>query len=240
VKRAAGKGGASKGGRSKRTLPEVTLKAAITLDGRIATQSGDSRWITSEASRRLAHRMRAQSDAVLVGVGTVLADNPELTVRHVRGKNPLRVVLDSRLRTPFASCVASTTNARTLIAHGPRAPLARKRALAAAGVELCELALHKDGGLDLVALLATLQARGVHKLLVEGGGRVHGALLAAGLVHNVALFIAPRLLADSFAKPLAEGPAKARIADAHALQGVRYRKLGPDLLVTGKLVAGKP
>jgi diaminohydroxyphosphoribosylaminopyrimidine deaminase/5-amino-6-(5-phosphoribosylamino)uracil reductase len=217
------------------SLPEVTLKAAITLDGRIATQSGDSKWITSEASRRAAHRLRAQSDAVLVGVGTVLADDPELTVRHVRGKNPLRVVLDSRLRTPIASCVARPGSARTLIVHGARAAQVRRRALASANVELVEVAQGKGGGLDLLAVLAALQARGVRKLLVEGGGRVHGALLQAGLVHRVALFIAPRLLADSFGKPLAEGPAKARIADALTLKDVRYKKLGPDMLVTGKL-----
>ncbi len=221
--------------RAKR--PDVTLKAAITLDGRIATANGDSKWITSEASRKLAHRMRAQVDAVMVGVGTVLADDPELTVRHARGKNPLRVVLDTRLRTPASSRIAGASpHARTLFVHGPKAPRAQRTRLTERGAELLEVALDAQRKhLDLKAALEALFARGVRTLLVEGGSELHGALLAQKLVDRVAVFVAPRLLVDSSAKPLAAGPAKNSIAEALALSNVRYRKVGQDFLVLGTL-----
>jgi diaminohydroxyphosphoribosylaminopyrimidine deaminase/5-amino-6-(5-phosphoribosylamino)uracil reductase len=222
----------------------VTLKAAITLDGRIATQSGDSKWITSKAARKLAHKLRAEHDAVLVGIGTVLADDPELTVRLVklpkRREQPLRVVLDGKLRTPLTSRVAQIDErTRTLIVHGPKASVAKRRKLSELGIDLAEVPLRAKGELDLPTVLAVLDIYGVRSVLIEGGSATHGAFLRSGLVQRAAVFIAPKLLADSFGKPLASGPARKSIAEALELTSVRYRKVGPDLLVTG-LLKGRP
>jgi diaminohydroxyphosphoribosylaminopyrimidine deaminase/5-amino-6-(5-phosphoribosylamino)uracil reductase len=218
----------------------ITLKAAITLDGRIATSSGDSKWITSKAARKVAHELRAAHDAVLVGIGTVLADDPELTVRLVklgkRREQPLRVVLDSRLRTPLASKVAQVdARTRTLIMHGPKASVAKRKQLSALGIDLAEVPVASKGELDLRAVVAVLDIYGVRSVLIEGGSATHGGFLRSGLVSRAAVFIAPKLLADSFGKPLASGPARKSIAEALVLKAVRYRKVGPDLLVTGLL-----
>lgn len=216
-------------------LPEVTLKAAITLDGRTATRSGDSKWITGERARKHAHRMRAYADAVLVGVGTVLADDPELTVRAVRGRSPLRVVLDTRLRTPLdAKLVRTARQVPTLIFHGHQAPAARIAKLRAAGVELAALPM-QGGRLSMPRMLEALGQRNVVRLLVEGGAHVHGALLDAQLVDRVAVFIAPKLLGDPQAMPLALGRPRSRIAEALTLSNVETVPLGEDWLVLGDL-----
>ena len=217
--------------------PLTLLKAAVTLDGRIATRSGDSRWITGEAARREAHRLRAWSDAVLVGVGTVLADDPALTVRMTAGHNPLRVVLDSGLRTPIKSqLVQQARNIPTLVVHAPAAPAARRDRLQRCGVELKELRVDRQGRVSIRGALRELGRRGVLRLLVEGGASVHGALLDAGLADRAAIFVAPKLLADSQALPLARGRARKRIADAIELSEPKLRRFGQDLLWTGEIV----
>jgi len=218
--------------------PRVTLKAAVTLDGRIATRGGDSRWITSQRARKLAHRMRAESDAVLVGIGTAVADDPALTVRHVRGRQPLRVLLDSRLRVdPDSQLVKQASELPTLIFHGAGAARSRRLRLLASGAQLQEVPLAASGrGLDLHRVLGELAGREVVELLVEGGGRVHGGLLDAGLADRAAIFVAPSILADAAAQPLAHGAPKARIAEAHRLEHLEVRRLGPDTLFLGELL----
>ncbi len=233
-------------------LPLVTLKAAITLDGRMATRTGDSKWITGQAARREAHRLRARSDAIMVGVGTVLADDPQLTVRNVRGPDPVRVVLDSRLRTPpDAAVIRHTSKSPTLIFHAPDPTPARKRRLQRPGVEL--IAVHgargarknaKGSGLSLRRVLRELAHRGVVSLLCEGGSRVHGTLLEQKLADRAAIFVAPKILADPRAIPLAaaptagsaSGPGFARIANAWQLCNVQTRRLESDMLVCGDIV----
>ena len=218
--------------------PHVTLKAAVTLDGRLAARSGESKWITGEPARREAHRLRAQSDAVLVGVGTVLADDPELNVRLVRGRDPLRVVLDSELRTPLRSkLVRGARQTPTLILHGPGASGRRISQLTAAGVELAEVPRRRgrQGGLQLAAALHVLAERGVARLLVEGGSRVHGALLEAELVDAVAVFIAPRILGDPAGLPLADAGKAVSLRDAWTIEKPEIRRLGRDVLVRGAL-----
>lgn len=218
--------------------PLVTLKAAVTLDGRLAARHGASKWITGEAARREVHRMRASSDAIMVGVGTVLADDPMLDVRMVRGPNPLRVVLDSQLRTPVKGKLArSAQEVPTLIMHARGADHGRVSRLRDAGVELCTVPKRRGAaGLDLKRALSTLGARGVLRLLVEGGAQLHGGLLEAGLADRAAIFIAPSLLADAAGLPLAAGRPKRSMADAFRLERVQRRAFGDDTLITGTLI----
>jgi diaminohydroxyphosphoribosylaminopyrimidine deaminase/5-amino-6-(5-phosphoribosylamino)uracil reductase len=176
--------------------PLLTLKLASTLDGRIATSTGESRWITGEPARRAAHALRGQHDAVLVGVGTVMADNPDLTCRlpGFRSTPIIRVVADSHLRTALtARVVASARETPTwmLIRNGTDA--ARRRAFADLGLRLIELP-PAEPGVDLGAGLAALGAAGITRLLVEGGAQVAAALLRAGLVDRIAWFHAPAVM----------------------------------------------
>lgn len=216
-------------------LPFVTLKAAVTLDGRIATTKGDSKWITGGEARKHAHRLRDRSDAVMVGVGTVLADDPRLNVRDVRGVDPPRVVLDTWLRTPpDAKVVRARAAAPTFIFHGPSAPKARAKRLAAAGVILVQVP-RKRSGLKLEAVLRELGSRGVVRLLVEGGGALHGAFLDQGLADRAAIFVAPKILGDADGISLAMGAARARIGEATTLINPKTRRFGDDLFIEGDL-----
>ncbi len=216
--------------------PYITLKAAVTLDGKLATRAGDSKWITSERARKEAHRLRAQSDAVMVGIGTVLADDPELTVRMVRGKDPLRVVLDGSLRTPPKSKLARGAAAvPTLIFHGAGISDRKRRALERLGLTLVQVPTDRRGRLRLSRVLHELAKRDVVRLLVEGGAQLHGALLDAGLADRAAVFVAPRILGDADAPSLAAGKARRRMDQALDLEAVETRRLGPDLLITGDI-----
>lgn len=223
--------------RSSKPAPTVTLKAAVTLDGRIAGRGGDSKWITGEPARQHAHRLRAQHDAVMVGVGTVLADDPELTVRLAKGRDPIRVVLDSDLRTPLKSrLVRHASKAPTWIVHALDVPAARvARWSKLPGVELHALPRGRDQRLPLRAVLQLLAQRGVTSVLVEGGAQLHGALLDAGLVDRAAVYVAPVILGDARAIPMAAGKGELRIADAFRLHAPTIKQLGQDVLFTGAL-----
>ncbi|MFW5925584.1 MAG: bifunctional diaminohydroxyphosphoribosylaminopyrimidine deaminase/5-amino-6-(5-phosphoribosylamino)uracil reductase RibD [Myxococcota bacterium] len=215
-------------------LPWVTLKAAVTLDGRMATTTGDSKWITGARARKEAHRMRDRSDAVLVGVGTAIADDPQLTVRHVRGADPLRAVLDAHLRTPPGSQLIRHRSPRpTVIFHGPEAPAERREALERPGVELVEVPETEPGRLDAVAVLRELGQRDVVRLLVEGGPTVHAALLETGQADGVAVFVAPVVLGAAAAPAFAAGVGVERMADAWRIRAPRVQRLGADVLIEG-------
>jgi diaminohydroxyphosphoribosylaminopyrimidine deaminase/5-amino-6-(5-phosphoribosylamino)uracil reductase len=212
--------------------PYVTLKVAVTLDGRIATRTGDARWVTGDAARRWVHRLRDRVDAVLVGAGTARADDPLLTTRLPggRGRDAIRVVLDTGLRLPSRLALLSPRSAApTVIAHASARP--RK---VGAGVELLRCRRGK-GGVDLRDLLAKLGARGVTHLLVEGGARVNARFLEAGLVDRLAVFVAPRL-AGADGVPLAAFRGPARMADAFHLDEVQVERVGEDVLVLGRPV----
>jgi diaminohydroxyphosphoribosylaminopyrimidine deaminase / 5-amino-6-(5-phosphoribosylamino)uracil reductase len=216
-------------------VPFVTLKSAVTLDGRTATRTGDSEWITGERARREAHRLRRDSDAVLTGSGTVAEDDPLLTVRAVRGPSPLRAVADTKLSiSPDAALVRTAREVPTLVYHGKAASSAKKKALVRAGVELVEVR-SGPGGLDLGELLADLGRRGVVRLLLESGPKLAGAFLAQNLVDRCAIFVAPMIVGDASALPLAWGARVDQLSGAHRLERVEVRRFGPDLLVTGEL-----
>jgi diaminohydroxyphosphoribosylaminopyrimidine deaminase / 5-amino-6-(5-phosphoribosylamino)uracil reductase len=210
--------------------PMVTVKLATTLDGRIATASGESKWITGPEARRLAHAMRGRHDAVMAGIGTVLADDPALTCRLPRFKPvpDVRVVVDTTLRLPPASTLARTAREAPVWAlHGPEAPAERRRALAEAGVVLMEVAAGQ-GGLDLAAALRALGGAGLTRVLVEGGAGLAGGLLRAGLADRLAWFHAPAVLgADALP---ATQPLGATLAGMPRFERVRAGAAGIDWL----------
>ncbi|MBI2898088.1 MAG: bifunctional diaminohydroxyphosphoribosylaminopyrimidine deaminase/5-amino-6-(5-phosphoribosylamino)uracil reductase RibD [Deltaproteobacteria bacterium] len=216
-------------------LPLVTLKLAETLDGRIATRTGDARWITGPEARREAHRLRAAHDAILVGVGTVLADDPALTTRLVSGPSPVRVVVDSRLRTPLDAAVL---RGGATIAYSS-APSTRVKRLEAAGMRLIRCP-GRSGRVDLRLALSKLALSGVLSVLVEGGGEIAGSMLDAGLVDRVVVFVSPRIVGGADAVAAVAGRGVARLADAHRLAGVRIRRLGDDLMVAGRFNSPGP
>jgi diaminohydroxyphosphoribosylaminopyrimidine deaminase/5-amino-6-(5-phosphoribosylamino)uracil reductase len=198
--------------RARAGRPRVILKAALSLDGRAACPGGRAKWITSPASRRDAHRLRSRVDAVLVGVGTVLADDPRLT-SHGAGPDPWRVVLDSRLRTPRGAKLLS--GGRAMIFTRSRGRLPRGQTIRVpAG----------DGGLDLRAVLALLSQRGVRTLLVEGGPTVQASFLRAGLVDEASVYVAPKLIAGS------KDPNR-----APRLRSPRLRRVGGDFHIGGQV-----
>ena len=199
--------------------PRVTLKLATSLDGRIATASGESQWITGEAAREQGHRLRAAHDAVLVGVGTVLADDPQLTVR-LPGRpvdQPLRVVLDSRLRTPLTARLA-TTGTLILTAVEPR-PVG--------GADVVQVQVER-GRPAPAAVLEALRVRGVGSVLIEGGGEVAAAFIAAGVVDSIEWFRAPILLGGE-GRPCVAGIAVAALNDAPRFRRLAVEPLGDDL-----------
>ena len=208
-----------------RGRPWVTLKLACSLDGAIADAHGASRWITGERARREAHRLRANSDAILVGVKTVIADDPELTVRGTRRPRipPARVVVDPHARLPLESrLVGSAKRAPVIALVGPMAEPERLRALEACRVDLVR-------GADLPAWLAALHVRGIRSVLAEGGARLAGSLLARGLVDRLAIFHAPVVLGQGALNAFAFAP-PADVKSAPRLRVISRRTLGPDML----------
>jgi len=210
--------------------PWVTLKAAISLDGRVATREGDSKWITGEAARKRGLELREEHDAILVGVETILADDPRLTRRL--GLNPVsgwrRIVLDSKLRTPSAAVIVRKDPEQTVIAHTVEASSEDRRRLREAGVELVELRAGDDGRVDIEAVLDHLARREVAALLVEGGPTVHGSFNDAELVDEMALFIAPFVIGGGAPSAVAGRG----IATLDAAQRLRFEALdrhGDDL-----------
>jgi diaminohydroxyphosphoribosylaminopyrimidine deaminase/5-amino-6-(5-phosphoribosylamino)uracil reductase len=221
-------------------LPYVTLKAALTLDGNLATSSGNSQWITGPESRERVHRLRDRSDAVMVGIGTVLADNPRLTTRLPQGggHDPLRIVIDSRLMTPEEALVVTGPSAAgVLIATTADAPEGKARRLRSLGAEVLRVG---DGpSVDLSLLLCDLGARGIQSILLEGGGRLNSAALQAGIVDRCMLFYAPLLLGGR-GIGLFAGTGVEFLADAVRLKGLRVEQVGNDVLLEGELPSCSP
>ncbi|MCI0530406.1 MAG: RibD family protein [candidate division Zixibacteria bacterium] len=175
--------------------PSVTIKFAQSLDGRIATLSGDSKWISGPKARAFAHRLRSQHQAVLVGINTVLKDNPRLTVRLAKGKNPVKVILDSRLRVPLsAHVVRHGSRGRTIVAVTKQAPLSKIRKLQAKGLKILLIPSGKEGGVSLKRLLAELKKAGIQSVLVEGGAKVITSFLKERLAYRLIVITAPKII----------------------------------------------
>ena len=199
-------------------LPEVTLKAGITLDGRIASATGEARWITGPAARELSHRLRDQHDAIVVGVGTVIADDPELTTRIPGGRDAVPVVLDSLLRTPAEATVLRRGTA--LVYCAPEAP-----AVQLPGATIIRVP-RGPTGVDVRAVLRDLTARGLHRVLVDGGAHVHRSFLDAGMADRLELFVNARVLAGG--PGFVAGPGYA-LAQAPSFQIDLVERVGDDL-----------
>ncbi|WP_246196621.1 bifunctional diaminohydroxyphosphoribosylaminopyrimidine deaminase/5-amino-6-(5-phosphoribosylamino)uracil reductase RibD [Aquisphaera giovannonii] len=215
--------------------PYVIAKWAMTLDGKVAAATGDSRWISGEASRAEVHRVRGRMDAILVGIGTALADDPQLTVRPPGPRTPLRVILDGEARIPVESRLVSTSRSvPVLVAVTGRAAADRCRALTDAGCEVLSLP-SESSRIPVVPLLSKLGERGMTNILVEGGGRILGAFLDAGQIDEVDAFLAPMLEGGDHASTAIRGRGVLRMPDSTRLEGVSYSQVGPDLRVRGWL-----
>lgn len=214
--------------------PFVILKAAATLDGKIATRMGESRWISGERSRRFVHRIRDQVDGVVVGIGTVLKDDPLLTVRLRKGRDPYRIVLDSRLRIPEEAKVLENSSSKVIIATTEMAPRERIESLEKRGVQIL-IFDSKEGRVDLNAFLTRLGEMGMMSLLVEGGSRVNGAFLDEGLIDKVLLFLSPKLIGDREAPGIFGGMGKKDLDEAIVLKEMEARRMGEDILIEGYL-----
>jgi GTP cyclohydrolase II len=222
--------------RRRADRPYVVLKYAQTLDGRIATSSGDAKWISGPGERRISHALRAACDAVAVGTGTVLADNPMLTVRMVPGASPIRVILDSTLRLPTDAHVFGA-DASTIVLTTERSDPDRRAGLRERGVTVAVVREAPDG-IDLPDGLARLQRLGIRSLLVEGGARVITSMLRERLADRVVVAVAPVLLGKGTE---AVGDLGTRlVADGLRLANRTVHQAGPDLLIAGDLDAARP
>ncbi len=215
----------------ERGRPWLRLKCAASLDGRVALANGESRWITGEAARRDVHALRARSCAMLTGIGTVLRDDPELTVRHVPcARQPRRVVIDSRLELPPGARILAGEPPLVLTVSEDRA---RRQALEARGAEVVTVPA-EGAKTDLAAVARLLAERGFNEVTVETGAKLNGALLRAGVVDEIVLYLAPLLMGDA-AQGLFALPEFRALGEAPRLRGIDQRFVGADLRLTARL-----
>jgi diaminohydroxyphosphoribosylaminopyrimidine deaminase/5-amino-6-(5-phosphoribosylamino)uracil reductase len=211
-------------------MPFVILKLAQSLDGRIATSSGDSKWITGEQARRIVHRLRSQADAVIVGVDTVIRDDPQLDVRWVKGKHPLKIVLDSQLRIPMEAQVFG--GERTILATTERSSEEKRRLVQEKGAQVWILP-EQDGHVSITEVMRKAGQEGITSILIEGGSKVASSALTAGVVDKLMIFIAPKLIG---AGTEAIGDLGIfRIEEAIELEDVKLRRIGEDVLYSAMI-----
>lgn len=225
-------------------MPFVAMKYAMTLDGKIACETGDSRWVTGEEARTYVQCLRNRYRGIMAGIGTVLSDDPMLNCRMEGGRNPVRIICDSRLRIPLDSQIVKTSSEiETIVAWNPR-EAARwgsqteetVKKLEQQGVNLLEVPLkEQQNQLNLCNLLQKLADRGIDSILLEGGGTLNASFLQEGLVQRVYGFIAPKLVAGAQAKSPVEGRGISRMKDAVELQQTEVMRYGKDLCITGRI-----
>ena len=217
-----------------RHTPFVTLKFAQSLDGRIATSTGSSQWLSGPPARRFVHRLRSQHDAILAGIGTVLADDPKLTVRLARGRDPLRIIVDSRLRVPLtAQVIADGAASGTMIVANESANINRVRRIENLGAEVVRLPRSVDNsGVDLGRLLEELGRRGISSLLVEGGKGIITSMLRLRAVDRLVVIVAPKLTGQGIEAIGDLGIT--RLDEAIAFSSFKTRRLGADMIFDGR------
>ena len=216
-------------------LPYVAMKYAMTLDGKIASANGDSKWVTGEKAREHVHFLRKKYSAILAGIDTVLADDPLLNCRTEEGVDPIRVICDSHLRLPMDSQIVKTAGKIRTIAAYTDAEEGTKKKLKSTGVELLQIS-EKNGHVDLEKLIRTLGEKKIDSILVEGGGNIHGSLLQTGLVNRVYAYIAPKLIGGKNALPPVGGDGIEKMKDAVVLQNQEILHLGADYCIRGDVV----
>lgn len=215
-------------------LPYVTLKSATSLDGKIATVTGESKWITGEEARKDVHRFRHSHDAILVGVNTVIKDNPSLTTRlEAGGKNPVRVVLDNTLRTPLDSIIVNDRIVETIIVTGARAEPEKIKQVTELGIEVIKLRTEQ---VEIHDMLKKLGDRGITSVYVEGGAEVHGSFLKEKAFQQVIAYIAPKLLGGKNAPAAYGGKGIARIEDTVSLEIKDVKQIGQDIRIIAEPV----
>ncbi len=216
-------------------LPFVVMKTAMSLDGKIATASGDSKWISGEASRKRVHELRNRYAAIMVGINTVLKDNPLLSVRDVAGKtkNPVRIVVDSKARIPLESKLLNTLEiSETIVAVTDQVPESKIKALTDKGAHV--LVCHAvEGRVDLKFLMRELAARDIDSILLEGGGTLNFEALKQGIVDKVVAFVAPKILGGAQALTSVEGAGFPRLPDAVEIENLKVCESGEDIMLTG-------
>jgi len=221
--------------------PFSILKCAATLDGRIATRTGDSGWVTNQESRKYVHRLRHAVDAIMVGVDTVIKDDPSLTTRltddgEIKGVDPVRVILDTRLRIPeTAKLLWLDSDSDTIIVTGPSVAEDKKAGVEKKGVKVMQGPV-KDGLIDLNRLMDSLGAMGLTSLLIEGGSRVIASALAAGIVEKVIFFYAPKILGGDDGVPICRGPGPALMKECIQVNNIQVRRFGDDVMIEGYIV----
>lgn len=215
----------------------VALKLAISLDGRTATRTGDSKWITCSESRARVHALRAFHDGVVIGINTVLSDDPQLTVRDVSGRNPIRVIIDSTLRLPMNSHIVETSSeTMTCVFTTPKGSRAVADGLEAKGVNVIYVPATAEGRCDMRAVLKELAAREVVSVLCEGGAELAGSLIAGGLADELHLFIAPVLLGPRGRPGAVDWAGPESPSDAPRIEPANWQLCGNDAYVSGPLV----
>lgn len=213
--------------------PFIALKSALTLDGKTATKTGSSKWITGEETRHYAHKLRHKYDAILVGIGTVLADDPQLTTRISGLKNPLRIIIDSTLKIPENAQILDTKSSQTIIFTGNLGNGCSKAGrLIEKGVEVIQCP-GEDGKVDIFDLVRVLYDKGVSSVLVEGGAGVNGAFFDRHLVDKLYLFYAPKLAGSHLAPGMIGGVGISDMKDAVYIEDLSVESIGKDLLITG-------
>jgi len=215
--------------------PFVIAKTALTLDGWTATSTGHSRWVTNERSREWVHRLRHQVDGILVGVGTVMADDPLLNTRlkKGRGKDPVRIIVDTHLRIPVNARVLSHPHgSETLIAVSEDVPPRHLERLKTKGISFL-VCPKKEGRIDLIALMDMLGKRSITSVLLEGGATLMGAMIREKLVDKFCIFKAPKILGGSDGRPMALGQGPSKMDQSIPLKDIRIKRFGDDLLITG-------